>query len=143
MEKVIYTLGTSNRAQNEFIGLLKKYQIDTMIDVRKFPTSKFEWFEKENLAEILSKSKIKYIYLGKELGGYRSSGYEAYTKCEEFIKGRKKVEDIAKDCVAAVVCSERLPWRCHRRFIARCLAKLGWRVIHIIDQRRTWEDKGR
>jgi len=38
----IYTLGTSNRSIEEFLAILKNYQIQTVIDVRRWPTSK--WF---------------------------------------------------------------------------------------------------
>ena len=140
MKKAIYTVGTSNRTEDEFIDLLAQYRIDAVIDVRRFPTSKFEWFKKEILAESLSRCGIEYIYLGDELGGYRSGGYETYTRCDEFIRGRKRAEEVAENRVVAIMCAERLPWRCHRRFIARNLIEQGWRVIHIIDGERTWED---
>jgi len=38
----IYTLGTSKRTIEEFLEILKSYQIQTVIDVRRWPTSK--WF---------------------------------------------------------------------------------------------------
>ncbi len=140
MRKIIYTVGTSNRTPDEFVDLLNHYRITAIVDVRRFPTSKFEWFKKENLAELLSRCEIEYIYLGEELGGYRSGGYEIHMRCDEFIEGRMKAEKIAKHRMAAIMCAERLPWRCHRRFIARSFVEEGWRVIHIIDGKRTWED---
>ena len=45
----VYTLGTSNRGIDEFISILKAYGIELVVDVRRFPTSKFEHFKKENI----------------------------------------------------------------------------------------------
>lgn len=64
------------------------------------------------------------MYLGDELGGYRKGGYEAYLLTKEFLEGLKKLE--------------RLPWRCHRRFIGNALKNSGWKVIHIIEKDRRW-----
>ena len=67
----IYTLGTSNRKIEEFLEILEKYSIQTVIDVRRWPTSKwFEHFKKENLQKILEEKNIKYFHF-EELGGYR------------------------------------------------------------------------
>ena len=40
---------------------------------------------------------------------------------------------------SVVVCAEKLPWKCHRRFIATELQKRGWKTIHIIAQNRIWQ----
>ncbi|MFX0202318.1 MAG: DUF488 family protein [Candidatus Hodarchaeota archaeon] len=106
-EMIIYTIGTSNRECEEFIALLEMYGIKLLADVRRFPTSKFEWFKKENLAKILARHQIGYLFLGTELGGYRKGGYEAYTSTESFHKGLKKIETIASYDKVAVMCSER------------------------------------
>jgi hypothetical protein len=34
------------------------------------------------------------------------------------------------------LCAERLPERCHRRFIARSLEERGWQTVHLIDADR-------
>jgi uncharacterized protein (DUF488 family) len=39
-----------------------------------------------------------------------------------------------------ILCAERLPERCHRRFIARSLEERGWKVAHIIEENRILED---
>lgn len=139
--KTIYTLGSSNRNPQEFVALLNFYQIDTLIDVRSFPTSKFEHFKQENLGKILREKGIEYIYLGKELGGYRKGGYETYTKTQAYKYGLSKTEKIAEKNTCSIMCAERLPWRCHRRFIGDSLKKRGWKAIHVIDEKRIWESK--
>ncbi|MEM2508920.1 MAG: DUF488 family protein, partial [Candidatus Thermoplasmatota archaeon] len=47
--KVIFSIGHSNRSKEEFLELLRKYEIEAIADVRRFPTSKFEIYKKENL----------------------------------------------------------------------------------------------
>ena len=135
----IYTLGSSNRTPEEFIQLLNHYCIRALVDVRRFPTSKFSHFKKESLAKLLTSSHIDYVYLGDLLGGYRRKGYEAYTESNEFREGLKKLESLGSKKSTAVMCAERLPWRCHRRFIGKHLESRGWRIIHIIDEKRVWE----
>jgi len=137
-EEVIYTLGTSTRTSEEFISLLTGHRIEMVADVRRFPTSRFEHFKRENLSGLLHGSGIKYIYLGEELGGYRRGGYPAFTAAPEFQAGLVRLEQIAREKKTAFICAERLPWRCHRRFIAMELERKGWQVIHIIDKGRDW-----
>lgn len=138
---IIYTIGSSNRECEEFIELLETYGIKLLADVRRFPTSKFEWFKKENLAKILARHQIGYLFLGTELGGYRKGGYEAYTSTEGFQKGLKEIETIALYDKVAIMCSERFPWKCHRKFIAMSLKDRGWQVIHIIEKDKVWKPK--
>jgi len=48
-------------------------------------------------------------YLGEELGGYRSGGYEAYRKSVEFEAGLARLQGAAQEKRVAIMCSERLP----------------------------------
>ena len=139
MTKFIYTLGTSNRSPEEFFGLLRTYGIEMVADVRSFPTSRFPQFRREVLALSLGEAGFGYAYLGKELGGYRREGYEAYTQTYDYLQGIERLERLGSRCRCAVLCAERLPERCHRRFIARSLEERGWKVVHIIEEDRTSE----
>ena len=114
-----------------------------MVDVRRFPVSKFDHFKKDNFASELHQRGIKYFYLGEVLGGFREKGYEEHTKTSEFIKGIEELKEIASEFRTAFLCAEKFPSRCHRRFIALRLEQDGWRVIHILDEERTWEPKNR
>lgn len=141
-EKLIYTIGTSNRSIDEFIEILEKYRIKTAIDVRSFPQSKkFPHFNSESLIEALEKEGIRYVYLGKELGGFRKGGYENYTKTEEFAKGIEKLEEIAEHSLSVFFCAEKLFFRCHRRFISEVLTERGWKVLHIVEKEGIYEHK--
>ncbi|MCX8033837.1 MAG: DUF488 domain-containing protein [Thermodesulfovibrio sp.] len=141
-ERLIYTIGTSNHPIEEFIETLKNYKIRIAIDVRSFPKSKkFPHFNKDILAEALEKEGIKYIYFGKELGGFRKGGYENYIKTEDFKKGIEKLEEIAEYELSVFFCAERLFFRCHRRFISEMLSEKEWKVLHIIERDRIYEHK--
>jgi len=139
--KEVFTLGTSNRSWEEFISLLRVYRIEMVIDVRSFPTSKFVHFKRESMNPSLAEAGFGYYFLGKELGGYRKGGYEAYTQSLPYLAGMELLERMSSRCRSAVLCAERLPWRCHRRFIGRSLQERGWKVSHIIDEKRVWEDR--
>jgi len=142
-EKIIYTIGSSRRTEEEFFEILRAYDIDTLVDVRSFPKSKLEHFSRENLSETLKDSGIEYVYLGKELGGFRKGGYESYSHTEDFHSGVSKLEEIASRGKTVFMCAERFPWKCHRRYISRALNRRGWKVIHIIEKDRVWIPKSK
>lgn len=139
--RTIYSLGTSSRGQEEFIHLLKTYGIEAVVDVRRFPTSRYAHFGKDNLRVLLESEGIEYLYMGRELGGYRRGGYETYMETEEFDRAISTLEGIGRRKITAFLCAERLPWRCHRRFIGSALMERGWEVIHIMDEGRIWRPK--
>lgn len=136
----IYTIGSSTRQFPEFLALLQRYQITALVDVRTFPYSgRFPHFSQKSLEEMIPSACLRYVYLGEELGGFRRGGYEAYTQTAVFAEGLDTLAAIGREGRAAFMCAERLPWKCHRRFIASELERRGWRVIHIIDNNRTWQ----
>jgi len=129
------------RGIEAFLQLLRQYHIKNLADVRSFPTSRLPHFCQKELESFLSETGIRYIYLGKELGGYRHSGYEKHMQTDAFKQGLEKLEGIAVPSSSAIMCAEKFPWRCHRRFISFALQELGWEVVHIIDSERTWQPK--
>ena len=135
---IVYTVGTSTRTKEEFIELVLHYHLATVVDVRSFPQSRFEHFNGENLAKMLGEVAINYIYLGKELGGFRKGGYRAYTQTSAYQAGIHKLDEIAQNGSTAFMCAERFAWKCHRRFIASTLEQRGWNVLHIIEKDRVW-----
>jgi uncharacterized protein (DUF488 family) len=137
----IYTFGHSTRSLEEFIGILKKFGIEQVIDVRRFPSSKkFPWFNKESLEKELKKEKIEYVHF-PELGGYRKEGYANFAKSKEFKNTIEKLLKTINGKKSTILCAELLWWRCHRRYIANHLVRLGYKVIHIFDEKRTQEHK--
>jgi len=140
-EYLIYTLGTSTRSFDEFLALFKKYEIELGVDIRSFPTSRFPHFKKEVLQRNLESEGIQYLYLGKELGGFRRGGYLTYMETDSFQKGLEKLEGLGREKKTAFFCAERFPWKCHRRWVSEKLLQKGWQVIHIIEEERIWVPK--
>jgi uncharacterized protein (DUF488 family) len=142
MKKIIYSLGTSTRSFEEFLEILKSYGIEQVVDVRSFPVSKrFPHFSQEILKSKLTKRGFAYVYLGRELGGYRKSGYENHLKMNLFKKGLEALKELAERRVTVFICAEKFPWKCHRRFIAQELEKESWQVKHIIEKDKVWIPK--
>lgn len=139
--KRIYTLGTDRRSEEDFVEILFAYSIQSLLDVRSFPKSKIAIFTKENLEHLLKCEGIDYHFLGKELGGFRKGGYIAYIVTDDFSKGIDLLESIALNETSVIVCAERFPWKCHRKWISRELHKRGWEVDHIIDKGKLWIPK--
>ena len=137
----IYTLGTDRRSEEDFIEILFAYNIQALIDVRSFPRSKIPVFSKENLEQLLRHEGIEYHFLGKELGGFRKGGYTAYSISDGFRRGIDLLESIATQKTSVIICAEKFPWKCHRKWIARELHKRGWEVDHIIDKGKVWIPK--
>ena len=134
----IYSVGTSTRTIEEFMGILKAYAIEVAADVRSFPRSRFPHFRGTELARLLGEEGIDYCHLGKELGGYRKGGYEAYIDTPPYNDSLTRLEELARGRTAAFFCAERFPWLCHRRFIGASLSERGWEVGHIIEEGKVW-----
>lgn len=128
----IFTIGYGNRKFDDFVALLKRFDIELIIDVRHFPTSKWPEFVKENLQRTLPAMGIGYVHI-RELGGYRG-GYGNYTQTQEFKQGLKELMKLAREKSSAIMCVESYPSACHRRFIAKELKKRKWKVVHIVGK---------
>jgi uncharacterized protein (DUF488 family) len=136
---MIFTLGTSNRDQKEFLEILKEYKIEAVVDVRRFPFSKFfPHFKKENLEKILKKNKIEYFHF-ENLGGFRKGGYENYLKTKKFKEALKNLIEISKFKNLVILCAEKFPWKCHRRFICQQLEKRKIEVFHILEKNKIYQ----
>jgi len=136
--KRIYTLGTGRRSEEDFVEILLAYDIKSLIDVRSFPKSRISVFTRENLNSLLHRENIAYHFLGKELGGFRKGGYISYLVTDDFMRGIELLESIANARTSVIVCAERFPWKCHRKWISRELQRRGWQVEHIIDKGKLW-----
>ena len=135
----IYTIGHSTRNYGEFVEILKHYNINLVVDVRKFPRSKkFPHFCKENLEKELSQDKIQYINF-PQLGGFRKEDYLVFSQSNEFVDYIKELKEKVNGRNSAIFCAEILWWRCHRKYIAKILSKEGYRVIHIFEKNKIQE----
>ena len=133
-ELTIWTIGHSNRSKEEFLNLLREHSIEVLADIRSFPTSKIEHFKKENLEKWLPENGVEYVWLGKELGGYRKGGYKRHMRTKLFREGVQRLLEIAKQKRTCMMCMEKNPKYCHRRFLSAYLERKGVEVIHIIEK---------
>jgi len=131
----IWTIGYSGRSRKAFLALLKDYSIEVVVDERRFPTRKNPDFRREALERWLPEEGIEYVWLGDLLGGYRHGGYERYMGTPAFREGIEKLLRLAKRGRICIMCMERNPKYCHRRFIAAYLEAMGVGVIHILRRK--------
>ena len=131
----VWTIGYSGCSKRTFLALLKDYGIEILVDVRHFPTSKNPDFKKEALEVWLPENGIRYVWLGDLLGGYRRGGYERYMGTPAFREGIEKLLQIAREGRTCIMCMERNPKYCHRRFIAAYLEAMGVQVVHILRRK--------
>lgn len=128
----IFTIGYGGRRLDDFIKLLMEYDVDILVDVRRFPRSKNQDFNGGNLGKELSKHDINYVFMGEYLGGFRREGYEKHTETEGYERGINRLLDLASQGNVAIMCKERTSKGCHRRYIIRTLKDRGIEVIEII-----------
>lgn len=144
----MFTVGHSTRGWAEFVELLKAWEIQEVVDVRKVPGSRaFPWFNEQRLERALPNSAIAYVHLAA-LGGFRrpatasvNSGwqnarfraYADYMQTEEFENGLRELNERRKERRVCVMCSEAVWWRCHRRMIADAEVARGIPVKHMMS----------
>lgn len=126
--------------------MLQSAQVRLLVDVRTVPRSKRNpQFDASALAEALEAHGITYWH-ERALGGFRRplpgsrntgwdvpafQGYADHMMGPEFREAADRVQVMASDEVACVMCAEAQWWRCHRRLIADALTVGGWRVVHL------------
>jgi uncharacterized protein (DUF488 family) len=130
----VWTIGHSNRSVERFLELLEEHKIRTLIDIRSFPTSKVEHFKGEEMERWLPEHGVEYVWLGKELGGYRRGGYQTHMKTRLFRDGMKKLLELAKEGQVCIMCMEKNPKYCHRRFLSAHLERKGVGMMHILEK---------
>jgi uncharacterized protein (DUF488 family) len=125
----VFTIGYAGKKFDEFLSTLKKNKINAIIDVRRFPSSKYPEFNKEFLQQELPKHGIAYFHL-EGLGGFRR-GYEDHMQTSDFKRGMEKLMKLIQERVCCILCLERKVKYCHRRFISDWLKSKGVNVVHL------------
>lgn len=137
----IYSIGHSTRSLEEFVDILKNFNIELVIDIRRFPSSKkFPHFNKDILEKELVSSGIEYLHF-PELGGFRKGGYIAFMQTEDFKSSLEKLIQILDNKIPAVMCAESKWFRCHRRFVCDELRARGNEITHIHNKEKIEKHK--
>jgi len=139
----IFSIGHSNQSIEAFLALLQQHQIQVLVDVRSSPYSKYvPQFNSAALAVAVRQVGLKYMFMGKELGGrpdgdefYDVDGHVLYNRVAEasfFLDGIERLKKGGKTYKVAIMCSEEDPATCHRHLlIGRVLARQGVDLWHI------------
>jgi uncharacterized protein (DUF488 family) len=150
----IYTVGHSTRSIVEFVELLKVGAVEMVVDIRKMPRSRTNpHFNIDALPDALSPWQIGYTRI-EELGGLRTRSksvppevngfwinqsfhnYADYALSDDFRRGLARLEQLSLERRCAIMCSEAVWWRCHRRFVADYLLRDGRTVFHLMGTAR-------
>ena len=145
----VLTFGHGTADREGLAGLLGQAEVGIVVDVRRFPGSRRNPdVSRDALAEWLPAAGIDYRWEPR-LGGRRKAdpegpevdswwrveafrAYAAHTRTDEFHDGLTQLLVDAGDRRVAVMCSESLWWRCHRRLVADVLVLLhGVDVLHL------------
>lgn len=145
----IFTIGHSDRSFSEVLGMLRENGVTDLVDVRSLPGSRKhpQWNQEEIIEEL--PEDLTYHWL-KRLGGRRYTpvgtpspntgwkvkafrDYADYMSTDSFAEGLAELIAIADGGVPAIMCSEAVPWRCHRRLITDALLVSGEEVFDILS----------
>ncbi|HSZ19872.1 MAG TPA: DUF488 domain-containing protein [Candidatus Acidoferrum sp.] len=139
----VFTIGHSNHTADHFLCLLKSQGVQVVVDARSQPYSKYATqFDHDALKAALQDAGIRYLYLGRELGGrpegdefYDDEGHVLYDRVAAtglFQEGLSRLERGIREYKVAMLCAEENPAACHRRLlVGRVLLERGIRVEHI------------
>lgn len=144
------TIGHSNRSLDEFLDILLSAQVGLLIDVRSFPRSRTNpVFNIDQLPDDLAPVQIDYRHC-PALGGRRPKqpgideninamwrvqsfhNYADYALGNEFTAAFDELVHLGRDRRLALMCSEAVWWRCHRRIITDYLLLNDHAVDHLM-----------
>lgn len=138
----IMTIGYGARSLDEFLDALTEHGIAYLIDVRRWPRSRYKPdFSRPTLEPALAERGITYVHMGETLGGIPDDesytdgrvDYERVAESEAFQAGMARLRTIhEKGLPTALMCSEGKPELCHRsKLIGVVLAREGIEISHI------------
>jgi uncharacterized protein (DUF488 family) len=150
----IHTVGHGTLPADEFTALVRTAGIDEIVDVRSYPGSRHNpQFNQTEMEVWLPDGGLDYSWQ-RDLGGRRRTrpdsrhpalrndafrGYADHMESPAFTTAVDHLLAEAATREAAVMCSESVWWRCHRRLLADHLVLVrGVEVVHLMhDGRRT------
>lgn len=154
MSLPFFTIGHSNRDLDAFAGLLGEAGVERVVDIRTVPRSRANpQFNQDTLAQALADRQVSYEHVAA-LGGLRGKSktvardlnrywendsfhnYADYALSPAFRDGLAHVVRQARERRCALMCSEAVWWRCHRRIVADYLIAGGETVFHIMGKGR-------
>lgn len=149
---VLLTVGHGTASQQKLAALLRGAGVHSVVDVRRFPGSRrHPHVARERLQTWLPSAGVAYRW-EERLGGRRRrepgsvhtglrnasfQGYADHLGSRAFLDAIDGVAEEARRRRVAVMCSEALWWRCHRRLIGDYVALLtDLEVRHLLHDGR-------
>ncbi|MGH3598735.1 MAG: DUF488 family protein [Pseudonocardiaceae bacterium] len=149
---MLFTIGHGSLGIGELTTLLIETEITGIVDVRSFPGSRrFPHFAREAMAQSVPATGLGYQWR-PALGGRRKpqpgspnvawrnpsfQGYADYMGSAPFLDALDHLAEDAGRRDLAVMCSESVWWRCHRRLISDAAVLLrGVEVLHLFHDGR-------
>lgn len=141
--KRIHTIGYGNRTIDEFTLLLKRFDVEYLVDIRSHPYSSYRpEFSREVLAAQLRQINIRYVFMGDTLGGQPEDDscyvngkvdYSLLRDREYYQSGITRLHAaLSKQLSLVLMCTEAKPEECHRsKLIGQTLSEEGMEVLHI------------
>jgi uncharacterized protein (DUF488 family) len=143
----IFAIGHSNYPYDKLIEMIKKYNINCVVDIRETPYSKYNiQYNREALKESLKESGFLYVYMGHEFGAkrlskesYNNEGYADFEKVikeEIFLNGVERIKKgIDMGYKMVLLGAMQDPIRCHRSImVGRYLNEKGFDVKYILHE---------
>jgi len=134
-KSIIYSIGHGRHAWQDFLALLRKFEIEFLCDVRSAARSRWVQFNGAVLAANLEENGIGYEHL-PECGGKKIAAPD------ELNAGIERILEIAAEARTAMMCSESKPLTNHKIPRANChrvgmlapllKTKSAARIIHIL-----------
>jgi uncharacterized protein (DUF488 family) len=146
----VFTIGHGVRAIDELVAVLAAAGVRTLVDVRRFPSSRRNpQFNEAPLAAALAGAAIVYRH-AVELGGRRSgepgeerfpcirvAAFRSYAARMGTREWHEALTEELAQPVPCFMCAETVWWRCHRRLIAELLTARGHDVLHLLGPGRS------
>lgn len=138
----IFTIGHSSHELGAFLALLRKHDVEALVDVRSYPASRFApQFNRNPFASGLRNAGVMYEFV-PSLGGrptrrdmYDGDGHVLYgrvAETPEFVQAIAELADLASRKRVAIMCGEEDPSECHRRLlVGKVLIDAGLKIDHI------------
>lgn len=146
----VFTIGHSNHEFDDFLALLQEHAVQHVVDVRKLPGSnRYPQFNADTLADALSSYDISLSRSAGLTGRRKVSkhvpfevnawwknrsfhNYADHALSQEFHTALTQLGRLGSTQTTAIMCSEAVWWRCHRRIIADYLLAHDYAVEHIM-----------
>ena len=148
----LLTVGHGTLGEDDLLALLRGAGVEVLVDVRSYPGSRRNpQYGREAMTAWLPDGGIEYRW-EQAVGGRRKGvaasrhhalrhdafrAYADHMETPAFKEGLDRVLAVAAERRVAVMCSESVWWRCHRRLLADAAVLVrGVRVVHLFHDGR-------